>query len=49
VLTADAETTILKSEIEERTVQKKSLMPDGQHKLLSPREFAELVAYLRSL
>jgi putative membrane-bound dehydrogenase-like protein len=49
VLTADAETTILKSEIEDRAVQKKSLMPDGQHKLLSPREFAELVAYLRSL
>ena len=36
-------------EVDERTVQKKSLMPQGQHKTMSPVEFADPIAYLRSL
>jgi putative heme-binding domain-containing protein len=49
IITADGETTIPKSDIDERAVQKKSLMPDGQHRLLSPGEFADLIVYLKSL
>ena len=48
-LALDGEAFVAKADIDERTVQKKSLMPDGQHKTMSPAEFADLIAYLRSL
>jgi putative heme-binding domain-containing protein len=40
---------IPKAEIEERTAGSVSLMPEGLHLGLSPREFADLIAYLESL
>lgn len=40
---------VAKADVDERTVQKKSLMPDGQHRGLSGAEFRDLIAYLRSL
>ena len=49
VLTPDAEIQVKKSEVDERSVQKKSLMPDGQHRVLSRSEFADLIGYLQSL
>ncbi len=49
VILAEGETRLDKADIEERSVQKKSLMPDGQHRLLSLAEFADLIAYLQSL
>jgi len=49
IVMPDAETRIRKEDVDERVVQKKSLMPEGQHRLLSPREFADLVGYLQSL
>lgn len=49
IITADDEIKISKNEVDERSVQKKSLMPEGQHRTLSRREFADLVAYLQSL
>ncbi len=49
VLTADKETRIAKKDVEERSIQKVSIMPEGQEKLISRREFLDLVAYLASL
>jgi len=49
VLLPDSEVKVAKSDIDERSVQKKSLMPDGQHKTMSPAEFADLIHYLKSL
>jgi len=49
IVMPDAETRVKKADVDERVVQKKSLMPDGQHRTLSPREFADLVGYLQSL
>jgi len=49
IVMPDAETRVKKVDVDERVVQKKSLMPDGQHRPLSPREFADLVGYLQSL
>jgi putative heme-binding domain-containing protein len=40
---------ILKAEIEERTAGSVSLMPEGLHVGLSPRDFADLISYLESL
>jgi len=49
ILNLDRDVRIAKTDIEERSVQKASIMPDGQEKLLSPREFEDLIAYLLSL
>ena len=49
VITADGETIVAKADVEERAVQKLSLMPEGQEQLMSPREFSELIEYLISL
>jgi putative membrane-bound dehydrogenase-like protein len=49
ILTPDAEILVKKSDVDERSVQKKSLMPDGQHRVLSRTEFADLIGYLQSL
>jgi hypothetical protein len=49
ILTPDAEIQVKKSEVDERSVQKKSLMPDGQHRALSRTEFLDLIGYLQSL
>ena len=37
------------SQIESRTIQKQSLMPDGIVNNLTPEELADLIAYLQSL
>jgi len=49
ILQADAELRIKKKDVEERSIQKVSLMPDGQEKLLSREEFLDLIAYLQTL
>lgn len=49
IVLPDGETRVKKAEVEERVVQKKSFMPEGQHRVLSVREFADLVGYLQSL
>lgn len=49
IITVDKELVLPKKEVEERAVQKKSLMPDGLWKELSPSELRDLVAYLESL
>jgi putative heme-binding domain-containing protein len=49
ILTADSDTRVAKADVEERSVQKVSLMPEGQEKLLSRGEFVDLIAYLLSL
>jgi putative heme-binding domain-containing protein len=49
IVMPDAETRVKKADVDERIVQRKSLMPEGQHRQLSPREFADLVGYLQSL
>ncbi len=49
VLTADRETRIARKDVEERSIQKLSIMPEGQEKLMSRREFLDLLAYLASL
>ena len=40
---------IKKSDVEERAIQKVSIMPEGQEKLLGPREFEDLLIYLQSM
>jgi hypothetical protein len=40
---------IPKKDIDERQVQKISLMPEGQEKQLSRQEFLDLIVYLQSL
>ncbi len=46
---ADVDVKVLKKDVEERTVQKLSIMPAGQEVQMSRREFVDLVAYLASL
>lgn len=49
VMNLDGEVRVAKADIEERSIQKISLMPEGQEKLLSREEFLDLVVYLQSL
>lgn len=49
IITVDKEIDLAKSDVEERVVQKKSLMPEGLYKDLSPSELRDLVSYLQSL
>lgn len=49
VQNADLDVRVSKKDVEERTVQKRSIMPDGQEALLSRREFVDLIAYLSTL
>jgi putative membrane-bound dehydrogenase-like protein len=49
IMNLDGEVRIPKKEIEERAVQKISLMPEGQEKQLSRQEFLDLIVYLQSL
>ena len=49
VVGADKETILDKADVEQRQIQKKSIMPDGQEKELSPAEFVDLLHYLQSL
>lgn len=49
IITADKEVILAKADVEGRTVQKKSLMPEGLYKGLSSRELVDLLAYLQSL
>lgn len=45
----DLDVRVPRNQIEERVVQKRSIMPEGQETQLSRREFIDLVAYLTSL
>lgn len=45
----DLDVRVPKKEVEERVLQKRSIMPDGQEALLSRREFVDLIAYLSTL
>ncbi len=49
ILNLDKDVRIAKSDVEERRVQKLSIMPEGQEVLMSRREFVDLVAYLATL
>jgi putative heme-binding domain-containing protein len=49
ILQADAELRVAKKDVEQRSVQKVSLMPDGQEKLMSRQELQDLIAYLQTL
>ena len=49
ILNLDKEDRIAKADIEERTVQKISIMPEGQEKQMSRSEFLDLIVYLQSL
>ena len=41
--------TLLKSEIEELTSSRKSLMPEGMERVVSPAEMADLIAFLQEM
>jgi hypothetical protein len=49
VLNLDKDVRIAKRDVEERSVQRVSIMPEGQEAQLSRREFADLIAYLMTL
>jgi putative membrane-bound dehydrogenase-like protein len=49
VLNLDKEVRIAKKDIEERSIQKISIMPEGQEKLMSRQEFVDLMCYLLTL
>lgn len=49
IITVDGEVRVSKKDVDERQVQKKSLMPDGLHQGLSQSELNDLIAYLASL
>jgi hypothetical protein len=49
VLNAEGEIRIPKKDVEQRSVQKLSLMPEGQEKQMSRGEFLDLIVYLQSL
>jgi quinoprotein glucose dehydrogenase len=49
ILTADRETRIARKDVEERSIRKVSIVPEGQEKPMSRREFLDLMAYLASL
>jgi putative membrane-bound dehydrogenase-like protein len=49
VLNLDKDTRIAKADVEERSVQKLSIMPEGQEAVLSRPEFVDLIVYLATL
>lgn len=49
VFNLDKEETVAKSNVEERSVQKLSIMPEGQELALSRREFVDLIVYLSTM
>ncbi len=49
VLNLDQDVKIAKSAVEERRLQKVSIMPEGQEAMMSRREFVDLMAYLATL
>ena len=49
IITVDKEIVLPKHQVEERAVQKKSLMPEGLWNKLSAEELRDLMAYLQSL
>ncbi len=49
VLNFESDVLVPKSAVEERTVQRVSIMPEGQERTLSRRELADLIAYLTML
>ncbi len=49
ILNLDKDVKIAKSNVEERRLQKISIMPEGQEALMSRREFVDLMAYLATL
>jgi putative heme-binding domain-containing protein len=49
VLNLDKDVRIAKGDVEERRLQKVSIMPEGQEAQLSRHEFVDLVAYLATL
>ncbi len=49
VLNAESKVRIAKKDTEQRSVQKLSLMPEGQEKQMSREEFLDLIVYLQSL
>ena len=49
ILNLDKSDVIAKKDIEERQIQKVSIMPEGQEKELSRQEFLDLMTYLQSL
>jgi putative heme-binding domain-containing protein len=49
VLNLDKEVRVAKKDIEERAIQKVSIMPEGQEKQVSRQEFIDLMAYLLTL
>jgi hypothetical protein len=49
VLKLDVDVRISKTDVEHRSVQRISIMPEGQEAQLSRREFVDLIAYLASL
>jgi putative heme-binding domain-containing protein len=49
ILNLDKDVKIAKSDVEERRLQKISIMPEGQEAQLSRREFVDLMAYLATL
>jgi putative membrane-bound dehydrogenase-like protein len=49
VLNADGEVRVAKEDVEQRSVQKVSIMPEGQEKQMSRAEFLDLIVYLQSL
>lgn len=49
VLNLNKDDRVAKTDVEERSVQRVSIMPEGQEAQLSRREFADLIAYLMTL
>jgi putative heme-binding domain-containing protein len=49
ILNLDQNAKIAKSAVEERRLQKISIMPEGQEQVMSRREFVDLMAYLSTL
>ena len=49
ILNLDKDVKIAKGEVEERRLQKISIMPEGQEAQMSRREFVDLMAYLTTL
>ena len=49
VLGLDRDVRIPKRDVEERSVQRISIMPEGQEKQLSGRELADVIAFLMTL
>jgi putative heme-binding domain-containing protein len=49
VLNLDVDVRIAKTDVEQRSVQRISIMPEGQEAQLSRREFVDLIAYLATL